>query len=74
MKYTPKIPIQVDTVIGTKINLMASLVMLNETAQLIVCDPRYKVENLVCAMNIYQEVRRLRYNCGDRARTAAAAS
>ncbi len=53
MKYIPKIQIEFDTIIGRKVNLTVTMIIMEETAKLIVCDARNKIDNLVCAMNLY---------------------
>ena len=52
MKFVNALPISLDTMLGTQLNLTLTLILLGEAAEGIVCDQRQAMTNLVCSMNI----------------------
>ena len=52
MKFINNIPFELDTMIGQKLHLTMTLIILEEAAQVFVCDQRHSLTNLVCAMNL----------------------
>ena len=57
MKFIPSTYVALDSIIGTKLHLSVTLILLEEAAQIIICDQRNALSNMVCTMNIYQDVR-----------------
>ena len=56
MNFLENQSIEIDTFIGTKIQLSATLLLLEEAAQLYVCDSSNQLNNLICTMNLFPEV------------------
>lgn len=52
MKFVPSLPITLDTMLGSKLSLEVTLIILEEAAQVIVCDQRKELRNMVCTMNL----------------------
>lgn len=52
MKFVPSLPITLDTMLGSKLTLEVTLIILEEAAQVIVCDQRKELRNMVCTMNL----------------------
>ena len=52
MKFIPSVPLVLETMLGTQLRLSLTLILLEEAAQIIVCDQRQQLSNLVCAMNL----------------------
>ena len=56
MKFIPDEVLEFESSLGHKIFLNATLILLEESAQLIVCDQANAFTNLTCTMNMYQDV------------------
>ena len=52
MKFIDNLSFQLDTMLGHKLPLTLTLILLEEAAQVIVCDQRQSLTNFVCAMNL----------------------
>ena len=55
MKFISDVSLSMETMLGTILNVKITLILLEEAAQVIVCDGTNQLGNMVCAMNMSED-------------------